>query len=69
MTRFGEQPGRARGSWTKKPWCKAESLGEEIYGLLHNLAHRCARCKRPTDLEHLDDVQRCPDCRGEDRFR
>ncbi len=69
MTGFGEQPNTTKRPWIQKPWSSATNSGEEINLLLHNLAHRCARCKRTTDLVHLDDHQHCPDCRGKNGFR
>lgn len=63
MTGFGDPPRTTEKPWKKNPWSSAESLQEEIERHIHNLSHRCVRCKRSTDLEHLDDLQRCPDCR------
>jgi len=69
MTGFGESPSTTKRPWTKPKWSTAESLWEEIDMLLHNRAFRCIRCKRTTDLDHLDDDQRCPDCRGKESFQ
>jgi hypothetical protein len=46
------------------PWLEENELMDEIALLLNGMAKRCVKCRRSTRTNHLDQDQRCPDCRG-----
>lgn len=51
---------------SKNQWLGENELADERFLLISRFAKRCkGGCGRAIRVEHLDDQQCCPDCRGD----
>ena len=47
----------------KSPWLEETDIMDETALLLNGYARRCTKCRLAVRTKHLDDHERCPDCR------